>query len=107
MLGMPPFGDFFRLAGSANGNPSDHIHDLPSSSVLADTAALAELHNHAVCARSLDESRRDHVDADSLRASFVCQALIVGIERTFRCISECRVIERQTVLNGRDVKNDT
>jgi hypothetical protein len=41
-------------------------------------------------------------------ANFVCQALIVGIERTFRCsISKCRIIERQTVLNGRDVKNDT
>src|SRR5258707_309459 len=102
------FGDFLRLAGSANGNPSGHIHDLLSSSVLADTAALAELHNHAVCARSLDESRRDHVDADALRANFVCKALIVGIESTFRrSISKRRVIERQTVLDGRDVKNDT
>src|SRR6266566_8746491 len=102
------FGDFLRLTGSADGNASDHIHDLLASSVLADVAVLCELHDHAVCARSLDESRRDHVDADSLRANFVCKALIVGIESTFRrSISKCRVIEWQTVLDGRDVKNDT
>src|SRR6266478_5544180 len=84
-----------------------HWNRVPSS-VLADTAALAELHNHAVCARSLNESRRDHVDADALRANLICKALIVGIESTFRrSISKCCVIERQTVLNGRDVKNDT
>jgi site-specific recombinase XerD len=57
---------------------------LLSSSVFADVAALCELQDHAVCARSLDESRRDHVDADALRANFVCKALIVGIESTFR-----------------------
>src|SRR5712672_1143290 len=102
------FGDFLRLAGSADGNASDHFHDLLSSSILADTAALAELYDHAVCARSLDESRRDHVDADALWANFVCQALTVGIESTFcRSISKRRVIERQTVLDGRDVENDT
>src|SRR5258708_33300594 len=102
------FGDFLRLAGSANGNPSDHVHDLLSSSILANTAALAELYDHAVRTRSLNESRRDHVDADALRSNFVCTALTVGIESTFRrSISKGRVIERQTVLDGRDVKDHT
>jgi len=36
--------------GSANGIPPIIFHDLLSSSDLTDTAALAELHNHAVCA---------------------------------------------------------
>jgi hypothetical protein len=56
---------------------------LLSSSVLADAAALGELHDHAMCAGCLDESRRDHVDADALRPNLVCKALIVGVERTF------------------------
>src|SRR5260221_505948 len=107
MLGMPPVRRLPLAGRVGQWESSDHIHDLLSSSVLTDTAALAELHNHAVCARSLDESRRDHVDADSLRAHFVCQAFVVGIERTFRCsISKRRVIERKTMLDGGDVKND-
>ncbi len=118
-----------RPLGSRYGRflPSEYIRRQPSINgflvrlkrVLAQTEAhqisepvdLWDLEHYLTQRRkeidSLDESRRDHVDADALRANFVCKALIVGIESTFRSsISKCRVIERQTVLDGRDVKND-